>query len=120
VTAWSTGGQTRREKVSRRLRTIPAMVVGFLLTTALFPILLLGLGAYDLVRAARGKGRFAAVRLLVFGWVYMLVDLIGVTSMLAFWLVSGFGRRRQRYVSLTYGLQGWWAWALLGSPARSS
>jgi len=115
VTAWSTGGQTRKEKVARRLRTIPAMVLGFVLTTALFPVLLLGLGAYDLVRAARGRGRFAAVRLLVFGWVYMLVDLIGVASMFCFWLVSGFGRRRQRYVSLTYGLQGWWASALLGA-----
>ncbi|MBP1633354.1 MAG: phospholipid/glycerol acyltransferase [Acidobacteria bacterium] len=115
MTAWSRGGQTRREKVSRRLRTIPAMVVGFILTTALLPVLLLGLGAYDLVRAIGGRGRFSAVRLVAFGWVYMLVDVIGITSMLVFWLVSGFGRRRERYVSLTYGLQGWWASALLGA-----
>ncbi|HUU61233.1 MAG TPA: hypothetical protein VMX37_02455, partial [Acidimicrobiia bacterium] len=80
MTAGLDAGQSRREKVSRRLRTIPAMVVGLILTTALLPVLLLGLGAYDLVRAIGGRGRFAAVRLLLFGWVYMLVDVIGVTS----------------------------------------
>jgi 1-acyl-sn-glycerol-3-phosphate acyltransferase len=115
MTPDSAGGGSRWEKVSRRLRTIPAMIVGFLLTTALLPILLLGLGAYDLVRAAGGRGRFAAVRLVLFGWVYLLVEMIGITSMLVFWLVSGFGRRRDRYVTLTYGLQGWWASALLGA-----
>ena len=115
MTADSAGGGSRREKVSRRLRTIPAMIVGFFLTTALLPILLLGLGAYDLVRAAGGRGRFAAVRLVLFGWVYLLVEMIGITSMLVFWLVSGFGRRRDRYVAQTYGLQGWWASALLGA-----
>lgn len=115
MTAGLDTGQSRREKVSRRLRTIPAMVVGFTLTTALMPVLLLGLGAYDLVRAIGGRGRFAAVRLVLFGWVYMLVDVIGVASVFCFWLVSGFGRRRARYVSLTYGLQGWWASTLLGA-----
>jgi 1-acyl-sn-glycerol-3-phosphate acyltransferase len=115
VTAGLDTGRSRREKVSRRLRTIPAMVVGLILTTVLMPVLLLGLGAYDLVRSIGGRGRFAAVRLLLFGWVYMLVDVIGVTSVFCFWLVAGFGRRRERYVSLTYGLQGWWASTLLGA-----
>ncbi len=115
MTAGSAAGESRRERVSRRLRTIPAMVVGFILVTALLPILLLALTAYDLVRAARGRGRFAAVRLLLFGWVYLLVEVIALTVLLGFWLVSGFGRRRDRYVSLTYRLQGWWASALLGA-----
>ena len=115
MTAGLDTGQSRREKVYRRLRTIPAMVIGFILTTALMPVLLLGLGAYDLVRAIGGRGRFAAVRLLLFGWVYMLVDVIGVTSVFCFWLISGFGRRRARYALLTYGLQGWWASTLLGA-----
>lgn len=115
MTNWSGGGQTRREKVTRRLRTIPAMVGGLLLTTALLPALLLGLGLYDLVRAARGRGRFGAVRLATFGWVYMLVDVIGIACMFGFWLASGCGRRRERYVSLTYRLQGWWASTLLSA-----
>ena len=55
MTTWSTGGQTRKEKVSRRLRTIPAMVAGLAVVTALFPILLLALLCYDLVRATRGR-----------------------------------------------------------------
>jgi len=46
--------ETRGERLSRRLRTIPAVVVGFLLVTALFPLLLLAMVAYDTVRALRG------------------------------------------------------------------
>lgn len=115
MTTWSSGGQTRKEKVSRRLRTIPAMVAGLVVVTALFPLLLLALFCYDLGRAARGRGRFGAVRLLLFGWWYMLADVIGITAMFVFWLVSGGGRNRERYVSLTYRLQGWWASVLLGA-----
>jgi len=107
--------ETRGERLSRRLRTIPAIVVGFLLVTALFPLLLLAMVAYDTVRALRGVGRFSAVRLLLFGWVYLAVEIAGITSIFAFWLVSGFGRARGLYVSLTYRLQGWWAARLFGT-----
>jgi 1-acyl-sn-glycerol-3-phosphate acyltransferase len=115
MTTGANGGSGRREKLSRRLRTIPAMIGGFILTTALFPILLVALGAYDLARAARGRGRLAAVRLLLFGWVYMLVELIGLAGMVGFWVATGGGRRRERYVSLTYRLQGWWASTLFAA-----
>ena len=103
------------ERLGRRLRTIPALVAGFLLVTALLPLLLVALLAYDAGRALRGRGRFSAVRLLLFGWVYLAVEMVGVTAMFLFWLVSGFGRARRRHVALTYGLQAWWAATLLGA-----
>ncbi len=103
------------ERLGRRLRTIPALVAGFLLVSALLPLLLVTLLAYDAGRALRGRGRFSAVRLLLFGWVYLAVEMVGVTAMFLFWLVSGFGRARRRHVALTYGLQAWWAAALLGA-----
>jgi 1-acyl-sn-glycerol-3-phosphate acyltransferase len=107
--------ESRGECFGRRLRTIPAMVAGFLLVTALLPVLLVAMLAYDAVRALRGRGRFSAVRLLLFGWVYLAVEMVGITAMFLFWLVSGFGRGRRPYVALTYRLQGWWAAALLGA-----
>lgn len=108
-------GEGRRERLSRRLRTVPAVVAGFLLVTALLPLLLATLLAYDAVRAARGRGRFSAVRLLLFGWVYLMVEVCGVAAMGVFWLVSGFGRARSLYLTLTYRLQAWWASTLLGA-----
>jgi len=107
--------ESREERFGRRLRTVPAVVAGFLMVTALLPLLLLAMVAYDAARALRGRGRFSAVRLLLFGWSYLAVEMVGLASMLLFWLVSGFGKARSLYVRLTYGLQGWWAGALFGS-----
>ena len=108
-------GESRGERFGRRLRTVPAVVAGFVLVTALLPVLVVALLAYDAVRALRGRGRFSAVRLLLFGWVYLAVETAGLTAMLLFWLASGFGRARRLYVTLTYALQGWWAAALFGA-----
>lgn len=105
-------GESRGERFGRRLRTVPAVVAGFVLVTALLPVLVVALVAYDAGRALRGRGRFSAVRLLLFGWVYLAVETAGLTAMLLFWLASGFGRARRLYVTLTYALQGWWAAAL--------
>ncbi|MFH1329754.1 MAG: lysophospholipid acyltransferase family protein [Actinomycetota bacterium] len=102
-------GESRGERLGRRLRTVPAVVAGFVLVTALLPVLAVALLAYDAVRAFRGRGRFSAVRLLAFGWVYLVVEMAGLTAMLLFWLASGFGKARGLYVTLTYALQGWWA-----------
>ena len=67
--AMPVNGESRGERFGRRLRTVPAVVVGFVLATALLPVLVVALLAYDAVRALRGRGRFSAVRLLLFGWV---------------------------------------------------
>lgn len=107
--------ESRGKRAGRRVRTIPAVVAGFLLVTALLPALLLSMAAYDTVRALRGRGRFSAVRLVLFGWVYLAVEIAGITSMFLFWLVSGFGAARRLYVRLTYALQGWWAATLFGT-----
>ena len=108
-------GESRGERFGRRLRTVPAVVAGFFVVTALLPVLVVALLAYDAGRALRGRGRFSAVRLLLFGWVYLTVEMAGLTAMLLFWLVSGFGRARRLYVTFTYALQGWWASALFGA-----
>jgi 1-acyl-sn-glycerol-3-phosphate acyltransferase len=99
----------------RRLRTIPALIVGFAVATALLPVILAVTGVYDLVRAARHRGRFAAVRSALFGWVYLLVEVAGLTCLLLFWIVTGWGRRRRLLLRLTFALQGWWGKSLLGA-----
>jgi 1-acyl-sn-glycerol-3-phosphate acyltransferase len=88
--------------------------LGLVLVTGLLPLLLLGTLVIDVVRAVQGRGRFAVTRLLLFGWWYLVAEVLGLTSMLLFWIVTGFGRRRQAYVSLSYALQSRWAAALFG------
>ena len=87
--------ESRGERLGRRLRTVPAMVAGFLLVTALLPLLLLALLAYDSGRALGGRGRFSAVRLVLFGWTYLAVEMVGLVTMLFFWLLTGFGKARK-------------------------
>jgi 1-acyl-sn-glycerol-3-phosphate acyltransferase len=108
-------GESRGERLGRRARTIPAVLLGFVLVTALLLPLLAVMGAYDLVRALRHRGRFSAVRLTLFGWVYLAVEVGGLSAIAVFWLVSGFGRARSLYQRLTSALQGWWAVTLFGS-----
>lgn len=115
MTAGKPAQGLRRERRSRRLRTIPAIVVGFLIVTLLLPVGLVLLALYDAGRAVAGRGRFAAVRLLAFGWFYLLIEVVCLVALAAFWVITGAGRRRPSYVSLTYRLQGWWAARLLGA-----
>ena len=107
--------ESRRTRWGRRLRTVPAVIVGFAVATVLLPAVLAVAGIYDLVRAARHRGRFAAVRSAVFGWVYLVVEVAGLTCLLLFWIITGWGRRRRLLLRLTFVLQGWWGEALLGT-----
>jgi 1-acyl-sn-glycerol-3-phosphate acyltransferase len=47
--------------------------------------------------------------------VYLAVEVAGLTMLLLFWIVTGWGRRRRLLLRLTYALQGWWGEALLGA-----
>jgi 1-acyl-sn-glycerol-3-phosphate acyltransferase len=95
----------------RRLVTIPMVYVLLVLTTVLSPLLVLAALAVDLVRRLRSGRPFMALRMLAFGWVYLLGEAWALVTM---GLVGLFGR--QRAVDMTFTLQrawtGWNFWAL--------
>jgi len=108
------GSETRGERLRRRVVTIPAILIGWVVVTALLPALVLGTLAYDTVRAMRGHGRYAVTRMTLFGWWYLVAEMFGLAFMLVFWLITGFGLWRRAYVALAYALQSRWATGLFG------
>jgi 1-acyl-sn-glycerol-3-phosphate acyltransferase len=99
----------------RRLRTIPARVLGFVLATALLPVLLVFGLAIDAVRLAASSVRPIAARLVLFLWVYLAAEVGGLAVLGAVWVVSLAGARRSFLLEATWRLQQHWAGALFGA-----
>lgn len=88
----------------RRLVTVTSVYLGFVLITALLPLILTACFIVDLARRLVAGKPFMATRILVFGWLYLLGEvwglfILGITSPLP----------RARAVEATYRLQNRWA-----------
>ena len=95
--------------ILRRIVTISAVVLMFVVTTVLAPLLLILAVLVDIARALAGTRAWMTTRSLVFGWAYLLGEMWAVTTL---GLVALTGK--QRSIELTYGLQRTWArWNLL-------
>jgi 1-acyl-sn-glycerol-3-phosphate acyltransferase len=107
--------ETRAETVRRRLRTIPPLVLGLLLVTALLPVLLIAGLATDFVRRVASGTPPTATRLALFLWVYLAAETGGLLALAALWLASLGGRREAWLRGATWRLQQRWAGALFGA-----
>jgi len=107
--------ENRSETILRRLRTIPPLVLGLLLVTALLPALLIVGMAIDLGRWAVSRVPPTATRLALFLWVYLAAEVAGLAALAAAWVASGDGRRDAWLRDLTWRLQEAWAAALFGA-----
>ena len=114
---WSGGGvdETRTETVLRRLRTIPPLVLGLVLLTALMPVLLVVGLVIDAVRWVAFGVPPTAARLVVFLWVYLAAEVGGVAALAAVWVASLGGRRRLWLREVTWRFQQLWAGVLFGA-----
>lgn len=91
----------------------------FAAVTALLPVLLIVAGLADLARRAFGGIPSVAVRLVLFGWVYLATGTLGIGVMFAQWLVPGRGAsRRRRLLDGAAWVQEWWARWLFGAVRR--
>lgn len=90
--------------VTRRLVTVPVVFILLVATTMLLPVLLLLALAVDVVRMVANSLPFMAVRLVGFGWVYLLGEAWALITM----ALAGFWGRR-RAVEMTFSLQRAWA-----------
>jgi 1-acyl-sn-glycerol-3-phosphate acyltransferase len=107
--------ETRAETVLRRLRTIPPLVLGLLVVTALLPALLLAGLATDGARRAASGTPPTATRLVLFLWAYLAAEVGGLLALAALWLASLGGRREEWLREATWRLQQRWAGALFGA-----
>jgi 1-acyl-sn-glycerol-3-phosphate acyltransferase len=109
--------ETRWTRLRRRLRTVPTLAGIFVLAVALSPVLLVTAALADAVRRLSGKP-VIVTRLVAFGLLYVVVDMICLVVLFVQWVGSGFGWSRRRLVEGSYRLQEWWANILFGSVRR--
>lgn len=107
----ATPGRRARPGVARRrARSIPSVVVAFLVVTATFPLILLCAVSVDAVRAIAWRKPWVAVRLAGVLWIYLAAETLGLFALGVTWLL-GFPRtpqRRARMIARTYRVQSAW------------
>lgn len=90
----------------RRLISVSTLLVAFLVTTAALPLVLSIAFLVDLFRA--GRWRWVTVRLVLFGWLYLVGEVWAVAALGA---TTALGRRAR--LASTYRLQATWvSWNL--------
>ena len=104
--------ETRIETILRRLRTIPPLLLGFVLVTATLPALLVVGLVIDVVRRIASAVPPTTVRLALFLWVYLAAEVVGLAALAAVWIASLGGRRRDWLLEKTWWVQRLWAGAL--------
>ncbi|MDF1595284.1 MAG: 1-acyl-sn-glycerol-3-phosphate acyltransferase [Acidimicrobiia bacterium] len=92
-----------REVLARRIRSVGSIGIMLVVLTPLMPLFLVLAGLLGLLR----RTNFVVVRLLVFGWLYLVGELLGVCRAGAIMLIARPGSRR--FLDLNYRLQTWWA-----------
>jgi 1-acyl-sn-glycerol-3-phosphate acyltransferase len=100
----------------RRVLMVSTYAAAFGVIQALAPVLVVLLGAYDLVR----RNGLASLRLLGLAWVFLLAELLGVVVAVCLWLRHAAQPRRDpdAFLEDNYRLQRWWARLLLGAGIR--
>jgi len=105
--------EPRTAIVKRRIVTVPRSFAIALVATLVLPALFIGALVVDLVRWFARRVPFVAVRLVTFGWVFSLVEVLGLVRMFGVWIGAGFGRSETRLMARTWPIQAWWAKTLL-------
>jgi 1-acyl-sn-glycerol-3-phosphate acyltransferase len=103
------------EAAARRARSIPLLVVAFLLLWGLAPLwLALGI-VVDTARFLVARRPFMSLRVLAFGLVYATSEVAGVVALL---VVKLRAKDAADLVARTYRVQAAWTWALFTSVSR--
>ena len=89
---------------TRRLITIPLMVLVFASLTLLAPLWALAAASIDVVRLVSSGKPWVATRGLAFLWVYLLGEIWALLALAASWPLPRSAKER-----ITFGLQGVWA-----------
>jgi 1-acyl-sn-glycerol-3-phosphate acyltransferase len=112
------GERGGRRRLIRRLRTVPTVLALCAVFTVASPVLIGGALLVDVVRRVVWGVPFVAVRMVLFGWWYLLLETLALAVLLVTWPLSGFGRWRRVELAVTYRLQEWWAGVLFAGVVR--
>ena len=100
-------------RILRRVRNIGLQLIGFVLVTVLFPLLLVAAILTDLTLWLRRRKPWMAVRLVAMLWWFLLGELYGLLGLFAIWIASG-GRDGRRRRDRVYALKRRWLRSHLG------
>ena len=96
----------------RRALTIPAYVLAWVIVTALVPLWIPVAAVIGVLR----RRSFVVLRLLLFLWAYLAIELIGLIR--SGWIYLLFPRDAQKRRELFFPLSRWWGRSLFGSFRR--
>lgn len=96
----------------RRMMTVTTYFIAWVLVTLLVPVWLPVMVVVGLVR----KRSFILLRMLLFLWAYLTIELMGLTAAAAIYLVTprNIAKREDRF----FALECWWGTALFSTVAR--
>ncbi|MFN2388834.1 MAG: 1-acyl-sn-glycerol-3-phosphate acyltransferase [Actinomycetota bacterium] len=103
-------------RIVRRLVIAPLVFVICVALIAVSPVVLLIAAVADVFL----PGRWRTVRLLSFGVVYLVFEVVGLVVMLVLWVASGFGTRldSRRWQERHYVFMGRWLYGLYRAVSR--
>ncbi len=105
---------TRSAVARRRFVTIPVTLLVAAVVTVAAPVLLVVASAVDVVRFIGARKPFVAVRMVMFGWVYLVAEVVALGALAVAWITAGWGRGRPaRLGRSAFRLQEVWARSLL-------
>ena len=107
-------------RLKRRVRGVGIELVALLLLTLLFPLVILLAAAVDLVLWIVRRKPWMAVRLVVFAWFFLVVELRAWLGLIVVYATTGgpFGRRSLRRRRLVYELRIQWCGSHLARIRR--
>jgi 1-acyl-sn-glycerol-3-phosphate acyltransferase len=99
----------RSASVRRRLRTIPLVVLAWLVTVALLPVLLAAAVVVDAVRWSVRRTPWMAARIVTFVTAYLFAEVVGLVALFGVWVLAACGRNRPRLERSTFSVQRAWS-----------
>jgi 1-acyl-sn-glycerol-3-phosphate acyltransferase len=100
-------------KLARRIKTIPGILILWVMVMALMPLLVPIALLVDLVRWATTRTPFMAVRLIIFLLAYLSIEVVGLAALGVVWLGAAMGRNEEALHRNTFAVQRRWAEAVL-------
>jgi 1-acyl-sn-glycerol-3-phosphate acyltransferase len=106
--------ESRGVVVRRRIKTVPIILGLAIVGTALLPLLLVVAFGIDLWHRLVKKRRTIHLRTLLFGWAYLLADVVGLTFLMLTWFTSLGGRNQGHLQRTAFFAQQTWAGFMMG------
>mgnify|MGYP000520569617 CR=1 FL=1 len=107
--------EPRSAAIKRRLKTVPMIIVLAFVVTGLIVPLALGAIAIDAWIGIVKRRPSAYLRSLMFGWAYLIADIVGLTFLTITWFTSLGGRNQLHLQRTAFWAQQNWAGFMMGA-----